>query len=206
MAIDKRLMKLAIRQVLDNALKYTSAETPVEMGAQVKDGVLSVEVTDYGKGIPAGEQLHGFFEASHRSPSVNGSNTGFRPRSLSIAHGIVRAHKGELTVSSRKADNLPNDAARAPAGGRLSAGRIIIVDDQPKIRRFMRTTLVAEGYEVDEAKTGEEALASIRERRPLPRGAEDEHARNGEVGNVQGHSEGQRRSNRDAHCPKFRRR
>jgi len=48
----------------------------------------------------------------------------------------------------------------------LSGGHIIVVDDQPKIRRFMRTTLVAEGYEVDEAKTGEEALESIRELRP----------------------------------------
>ncbi len=48
----------------------------------------------------------------------------------------------------------------------MSGGRIIVVDDQPKIRRFMRTTLVAEGYEVDEAKTGEEALESIRELRP----------------------------------------
>ncbi|MBO0910782.1 MAG: response regulator transcription factor [Acidobacteria bacterium] len=48
----------------------------------------------------------------------------------------------------------------------MSAGRIIVVDDQTKIRRFMRTTLVAEGYEVDEAKTGEEALESIREMRP----------------------------------------
>lgn len=48
----------------------------------------------------------------------------------------------------------------------MSAGRIIIVDDQPKIRRFMRSTLVAEGYEVAEAKTGAEALESIRELRP----------------------------------------
>jgi two-component system KDP operon response regulator KdpE len=48
----------------------------------------------------------------------------------------------------------------------LSAGRIIIVDDQPKIRRFMRSTLVADGYEVSEAKTGEEALERIREQRP----------------------------------------
>jgi signal transduction histidine kinase len=99
MAFDKRLMKLAIRQLLDNALKYTSAETPVEMGAQVKDGMLSVEVTDYGKGIPADEQLR-IFERFYRSPSVKrqipGSGLG-----LSIAHGIVRAHNGELTVSSR---------------------------------------------------------------------------------------------------------
>jgi two-component system, OmpR family, KDP operon response regulator KdpE len=48
----------------------------------------------------------------------------------------------------------------------LSAGRILVVDDQPKIRRFMRTTLAGGGYEVDEAKTGEEALERIREFRP----------------------------------------
>lgn len=48
----------------------------------------------------------------------------------------------------------------------MSAGRILIVDDQPKIRRFMRTTLVADGYEVDEARTGEAALERIREFRP----------------------------------------
>jgi two-component system KDP operon response regulator KdpE len=48
----------------------------------------------------------------------------------------------------------------------LSAGRILIVDDQPKIRRLMRSTLVASSYEVDEAKTGEEALERIREFRP----------------------------------------
>jgi signal transduction histidine kinase len=98
-AFDKRLMKLAIRQLLDNALKYTSAETAVEMGAQVKDDVLSVEITDYGKGIPADEQLR-IFDRFYRSPSIKrqipGSGLG-----LSIAHGIVRAHNGELTVSSR---------------------------------------------------------------------------------------------------------
>ena len=48
----------------------------------------------------------------------------------------------------------------------MSVGRIMIVDDQPKIRRIMRSTLVAEGYEVAEAKTGEEALESVRELRP----------------------------------------
>jgi two-component system, OmpR family, KDP operon response regulator KdpE len=48
----------------------------------------------------------------------------------------------------------------------VSAGRILIVDDQPKIRRFMRSTLVGSGYEVDEAKTGEEALEKIRDFHP----------------------------------------
>src|SRR5262249_53727840 len=42
----------------------------------------------------------------------------------------------------------------------------LVVDDQPQMRRFMRTTLTTEGYEIDDAKTGEEALAKVREFHP----------------------------------------
>jgi two-component system KDP operon response regulator KdpE len=48
----------------------------------------------------------------------------------------------------------------------LSAGRILVVDDEPQIRRIMRTALTGAGYEVDDAKTGDEALAKVREFRP----------------------------------------
>jgi two-component system KDP operon response regulator KdpE len=48
----------------------------------------------------------------------------------------------------------------------MTAGRILIVDDEPQIRRIMRTTLIGEGYEVEDAKTGEEAIEKVREFRP----------------------------------------
>jgi two-component system KDP operon response regulator KdpE len=48
----------------------------------------------------------------------------------------------------------------------MSAGRVLVVDDEPQLRRIMRTTLTAVGYEVDDAKTGEEALEKLREFRP----------------------------------------
>ena len=48
----------------------------------------------------------------------------------------------------------------------MSAGRILVVDDQPQMRRFMRSTLTKAGYEIDDAKTGEEALAKLREFHP----------------------------------------
>ena len=48
----------------------------------------------------------------------------------------------------------------------MSAGRILVVDDEPQIRRIMRTTLTGSGYEVDDAKTGEEALSKLRDFRP----------------------------------------
>jgi two-component system, OmpR family, KDP operon response regulator KdpE len=48
----------------------------------------------------------------------------------------------------------------------LSAGRILIVDDEPQIRRIMRTALTGAGYEVDDAKTGEDAIEKVRDFRP----------------------------------------
>jgi two-component system KDP operon response regulator KdpE len=48
----------------------------------------------------------------------------------------------------------------------MSAGRILVVDDEPQIRRIMRTTLSGAGYEVEDAKTGEEALEKLRDYHP----------------------------------------
>jgi two-component system, OmpR family, KDP operon response regulator KdpE len=48
----------------------------------------------------------------------------------------------------------------------LSAGRILVIDDEPQIRRIMRTTLTGAGYEIDDAKTGEEGLLKVRNFRP----------------------------------------
>src|SRR5690348_14101860 len=47
----------------------------------------------------------------------------------------------------------------------MSSARILIVDDEPQIRRIMRTTLAAEGYEIHDARSGEEALDAVREQR-----------------------------------------
>ena len=43
----------------------------------------------------------------------------------------------------------------------MSAGKILVVDDDPQIRRVMKATLVGHGYEVIEARTGEEALEKL---------------------------------------------
>jgi two-component system KDP operon response regulator KdpE len=48
----------------------------------------------------------------------------------------------------------------------MNAGTIVIVDDEPQIRRVMRTTLSSHGYSVVEAASGEEALEKLRSERP----------------------------------------
>jgi len=48
----------------------------------------------------------------------------------------------------------------------MSTSTILIVDDEPQIRRVMRTTLSSNGYTVIEARSGEEALEIMRNERP----------------------------------------
>jgi two-component system KDP operon response regulator KdpE len=45
----------------------------------------------------------------------------------------------------------------------MSSARILIVDDDPQIRRVLRTALVAQDYEVADVRNGEEALERFRE-------------------------------------------
>ena len=47
----------------------------------------------------------------------------------------------------------------------MSSGRLLVVDDEPQIRRVLRATLTGHGYEFYEARTGEEALEAIRANR-----------------------------------------
>jgi two-component system KDP operon response regulator KdpE len=48
----------------------------------------------------------------------------------------------------------------------MSAGRILVVDDEPQIRRVMKMTLGGQGYEIVEARSGEEALEKFRDELP----------------------------------------
>ena len=48
----------------------------------------------------------------------------------------------------------------------MSQARVLIVDDEPQIRRVMMTALAANGYQASEARTGEEALETLRGEEP----------------------------------------
>jgi two-component system KDP operon response regulator KdpE len=48
----------------------------------------------------------------------------------------------------------------------MSGATILVVDDEPQIRRVMRTTLASQGYSITEARSGEEALEMVRAEQP----------------------------------------
>jgi two-component system, OmpR family, KDP operon response regulator KdpE len=48
----------------------------------------------------------------------------------------------------------------------MTSATVLVVDDEPQIRRVLRTTLSAQGYTIVEARNGQEALAKVRTERP----------------------------------------
>src|SRR6266481_786810 len=59
--------------------------------------------------------------------------------------------------------HCPWTAAR---GHTVTAANILVVDDEPQIRRVLRSTLAARGYVITDARTGEEALEWVRKKPP----------------------------------------
>ena len=75
-----------------------------------------------------------------------------------------RQHKDKLAGKGggHLASSLPYARFVPRMGMKQNEGRVLVVDDDPQIRRVMRTTLDARGYEVDEAASGEQALELAR--------------------------------------------
>lgn len=98
-AFDRRLVRLAIRQLLDNAFKYSPTGTAVTAKVEQNEDSVSVEIGNGGPGIAVPEQAR-IFQRFYRSPSVKHQVPG-TGLGLSIAYSIAQAHHGDLTVSSR---------------------------------------------------------------------------------------------------------
>jgi two-component system, OmpR family, sensor histidine kinase KdpD len=122
LALDRRLLKLALKQVLDNALKYSPPRSPITVrvfngSSSGSNAAINFEITDHGPGIPEQERDR-VFERFYRSPSVKTQVPGFG-LGLAIANNIVQAHQGELTVKSRPGETtfrmtLPLDVKGRP--------------------------------------------------------------------------------------------
>jgi two-component system sensor histidine kinase KdpD len=84
--------------LLDNALKYSAAATPIEVEAHAAGGHLEVAVADRGIGIPPEDLVRVFdkFYGVQQPGRVSGTGLG-----LSICKGIVEAHGGFIAAENR---------------------------------------------------------------------------------------------------------
>lgn len=98
---DRDLLALAVYNLVENALKFTSGEQAVEVRALEDGKAIVIEIADSGPGIPA-EELSKIFEELYRGANargIEGSGLG-----LALVQRIVELHGGKVEVRSRQDD------------------------------------------------------------------------------------------------------
>jgi two-component system sensor histidine kinase KdpD len=96
---DLELVVNVILQLLENAAKYSPAESPIYISATESDGKIMVSIADRGPGIDDFEQeliFEKFFRGKDNRYSVQGTGMG-----LAIAKAVVEAHGGHIQVVSQ---------------------------------------------------------------------------------------------------------
>jgi two-component system, OmpR family, sensor histidine kinase KdpD len=98
LAMDEVLMQNVFLNLLENCIKYTPANTPIEIDAKRHDSQVVIRVMDRGKGIRKGEE-DSIFTKFYRSQS-NAKQQGFG-LGLAICKAIVALHGGKISARSR---------------------------------------------------------------------------------------------------------
>jgi two-component system, OmpR family, sensor histidine kinase KdpD len=96
---DLKLAKKALMQLLENATKYSPADEPITITAELNGKFVLTSVVDRGGGIDDSEQIlifEKFYRGKDHRYVVQGTGMG-----LPIAKAIVNAHGGSLCVKSR---------------------------------------------------------------------------------------------------------
>ncbi len=101
--VDPLLLAQVFVNLLDNAVKYTPAGTPIEIRAREHRDAIEIDVTDHGAGVPP-DMLEKVFEKFVRGAPGGPPGAGL---GLAICRGIVQAHGGALW-----AENQPGGGVR----------------------------------------------------------------------------------------------
>ncbi len=95
---DRDLLEVALRNLLDNAIKYTPTDGIIEIRASENGHGAVVEIVDTGYGIPTADLPH-IYEELYRGSNgrqISGSGLG-----LAMVKRIIDLHQGQIDISSR---------------------------------------------------------------------------------------------------------
>ncbi len=170
---DRRRIVQVLSNLLSNAARYANEQSTITVRAVLKQFQVVVSVADEGRGIPA-ERLPLLFrkfsriDGEDQRHGLGGSGLG-----LAICKGIVEAHGGRIwaesdgpgqgacflfTVPIAEQEKTagaadPAPLAAEPGNETEERTRILVVDDDPHVLRYIRNVLSKSGY--DPIVTGE---------------------------------------------------
>ena len=154
---DPRRLKQALIVVLENATQYADPQTEIEVETLVNGGDhAEIRVRDRGGGIRQDDVPH-VFERFYRGANAVGRAAG-SGLGLPIARWIIEKHDGAIDLVSTPGHGTEVRLFGPP--GALMRPLLLVEDDQ-RIVSVLRRGLEAEGYAVEVARTGAEALERV---------------------------------------------
>ncbi|MDX6383036.1 MAG: hypothetical protein QOK48_609 [Blastocatellia bacterium] len=162
---DSSELREVVINLLFNAVDAMTNGGTIEAGTRVEGKTARFWIADTGTGMPK-EVLARIFEPFYTTKGERGTGLG-----LSASHGIIENHRGDINVTSEPGKGtrfeviMPLHEASAPvvavpavrpAGAK--GVRVLVVEDEEKVRVLLNDAFRAEGHDVTEATNGAEAL------------------------------------------------
>ncbi|MCD6599937.1 MAG: transporter substrate-binding domain-containing protein [Dehalococcoidia bacterium] len=156
----------------DAEMKKAHGKGKLQVKTEAIDDTIRISFKDDGPGI-APEILDRIFDPFFTTKDV-GEGTGL---GLSICHGIIAEHRGRLYARSELGHGatfiveLPVIAVQEQGeltetvvdeAEKVAGAKILVVDDEPGVRKFLKQVLTARGHNVETVDNAEEALEKIK--------------------------------------------
>ncbi len=97
---DHEMLTMAVKNLIENAILYSDADSSVGLGLRSVDGVAEIAVTDHGVGI-APEDQERIFERFYRVDPSRSRETGGTGLGLAIVKHVASNHRGEIKLFSQ---------------------------------------------------------------------------------------------------------
>ena len=99
--IDRYKMTLAVKNLIDNALKYGNSNKLIELSLKKAENTIKVGVKDFGEGVSQ-EQINEIAKPLYRGSAAKQQQKSGFGLGLAITKKIVEAHKGQLIINNNK--------------------------------------------------------------------------------------------------------
>jgi two-component system sensor histidine kinase SenX3 len=97
---DHEMLTMAVKNLIENAILYSDADSTVGLGLRAVDGVAEIAVTDHGVGIATDDQER-IFERFYRVDPSRSRETGGTGLGLAIVKHVAANHRGEIKLFSQ---------------------------------------------------------------------------------------------------------
>ena len=182
---DRRRIAQVLTNLFSNAARHSPETSPIRVEAEHVGDRVALSVSDDGEGIPPDRlrrlfSKYGGSEEHEGTYGMEGSGLG-----LAICKGLVEAHGGRIEAESggtgrgtRFTFTIPiageaEEGAMAEGPGaaslpreRREPARILVVDDDPQMLRFVRNALEEAGYAAIVTGNPGEVANLVREKKP----------------------------------------